>query len=103
MSRYQLDKAMRMLVFNLDPQPAQRFKEDPAGYAGGFDLTEEERQAFCSQDVPRLYSMGVQPFILLAFAQLLRGRPFTNPAELMAFMKEYSAKVAPYGHPDFET
>ena len=92
-----------MLVFNLDVGPAERFTKDPGTYAAEFDLSDDERQALCGKDVATLYGMGVQPFVVVAFAQFVRGKPFTSGAEMMAFLKEYAAQVAPYGHPDYGT
>src|SRR5947208_378246 len=82
MSRYQLNKAMWTLTRNPDSALRQRFAQDPQAYSHEFDLTDEERRVFCDKDIAKLYSMGVQPFILLQFALLVRGRPFTSNADL---------------------
>lgn len=103
MSRYQLDKALRLCAFNFDTGPAERYKADPQAYASEFDLTDNERAALVAGDIAILYAQGVQPFILVGFAVVLRDRPFTSGEDMMAFMKDYSRKVAPYGHPDFGT
>jgi hypothetical protein len=103
MSRYQLNKALRLCVFDCDTGPAERYKADPEAYAREFDLTDSERAPLVAGDIAALYAQGVQPFILVGFAVMLRDKPFTSGEDMMTFMKDYSQKVAPYGHPDFGT
>lgn len=97
MSLYQLDKAIKLLTHNEDPAPFQRFLQDSSGYAAGFDLTDDERRALVERDVVALYSMGVQPFILMMFAAKTSGE------EPMRFMPKYMAMLKPLGHPSYET
>lgn len=102
MSRYQLNKAMWVVSMNDDHEPRKRFQQDAAVFAKDFDLSDEERKAYVEGDIGKLYALGVQPFVLLLFAQVL------HPAEpgakgLLDFMGKYRQWVAPHGNPDFET
>jgi hypothetical protein len=103
MSLYQLNKAMRTLTFNLDPAPRQRFMEDAQAFSLGFELTDEERKVFVEKDIGKLYGMGVQPFILLQFAQFVRNKPFNSIEDLIEFQRWYVPQIAPYGNPDYGT
>ncbi|KKD05786.1 hypothetical protein [Streptomyces sp. WM6386] len=103
MSLYQLNKAIRLVTLNLDSAPRELFMRDIDEYARGFDLDQEESAALRAKDIGRLYGMGVQPIILVQFAQLIHDKPLRSLEDLMAFQKQYSAIVAPYGSPSFET
>lgn len=103
MSRYQLNKAMRQVGMSDDPGPRQRYLDDPAGFARDFDFSDEEREAFVAGQVGRLYALGVQPFVLLFFAQVAYRANVQGADGLVEFMKRYRQDVAPYGNPDFET
>lgn len=102
MSRYQLNKAMWVVAMNDDPEPRKRFEQDPAAFSNGFELTDEEREAYVAGDIGKLYSMGVQPFVLLFFAQV-RYPSEPGPKGLLEFMTKYRQWVAPHGNPDFAT
>lgn len=97
MSLYQLDKAIKLMTHNEDPAPFQEFLRDPGHFAGRFDLTENERTALLNKDATALYSMGVQPFILMMFAAKTSGE------DPMAFMPKYMEMLKPLGHPSYET
>ena len=103
MSKYQLNKAIKLLTFHEDPEPRQHFIRDPGSYSMLFELTEQERAALTAKDVGAMYGMGIQPFLLVAFAQLAWGRKFESFQDLLSFQKEFSAVVSKYGYPNMET
>lgn len=97
MSLYQVDKVVKQLTHNEDPGPFQRFMQDSAAFLADFKLTDEERQALLDRDAPKLYSMGVHPFILQMFAARTSGE------DPMTFMPKYIQMLQPLGHPSYET
>ncbi|PZC48251.1 MAG: Aromatic-ring-opening dioxygenase LigAB, LigA subunit [Chloroflexi bacterium] len=97
MSLYQTNKAVKLLPHNNDTEPLRRFKEEPEEYLKGFDLTDEERQGLMDRNYAKLYSMGVQPFILQTFACKLANEP------LIEFMPKYTALLKDLGSPSYET
>ena len=103
MSKYQLNKALKLLTFNIDAGPKERYAANPKGYVSEFNLTAMEARALLNKDIGAMYGMGVQPFILVAYAQYIWGRKFESFADLLEFQKEFSAIVAPYGYPDMTT
>ncbi|WP_179506781.1 MULTISPECIES: aromatic ring-opening dioxygenase subunit LigA [unclassified Sphingomonas] len=68
MSLYQLSKLL--YVLNRDDAAKARFVSDPEGLARGYQLTDEERDAFLSHDIGLLYVLGVNGQILMHFAPL---------------------------------
>jgi hypothetical protein len=97
MSLYQTNKAVKLLSHNNDTEPLRRFKEEPKEYLKGFDLTDDERQALVARDYAKLYTMGVQPFILQNLACKLADAP------LIEFMPKYTALLKDLGSPSYET
>lgn len=68
MSLYQLSKLL--YVLNREDQAKAQFRVDPAVLAAGFDLTQEELDAFLSRDIGLLYVLGVNGQILMHYAAL---------------------------------
>jgi hypothetical protein len=58
MSLYQLQKLIYHV--NRDPSHRARFRQDPAAFVEGYELTEEEKSAALNVDVRKLYTLGVQ-------------------------------------------
>jgi len=95
MSRYGVLKAMREVV--LSEEACARFKADPAAFLAGRDLTDEERDAIARVDYATLYRIGTHPFLLNGFTMR------AWPGDRKALQAEYRQRIAPYGHPNFET
>lgn len=68
MSLYSVSKLLYTL--NRDPSAKELFRTDPAELADRFDLTDEEREAFISHDVGKLYVLGVNGQILMHMSAL---------------------------------
>ena len=80
MSLYNAQKFLYQL--NRDPQVQQRFREDRADALTGYELTDEERDAFVAGDVGKLYVLGSNGQLLMHFAALL-GMPWADYIESM--------------------
>jgi aromatic-ring opening dioxygenase LigAB LigA subunit len=65
MSLYQLQK----LIFHVNRDAAQRerYRQDPATFVNGYELSEEESAAILNVDVRSLYTMGVHSLLLRPF------------------------------------
>ena len=57
-----------------------RFEQDPANFAGGYHLSDDERKAVLRGDYPALYAMGVHPMMCMYLA---RANGLTVPEYLM--------------------
>jgi hypothetical protein len=68
MSAYALNKLLRDV--NRDPATRERFFNDAAAVAAGYDLSDEERRAVLERDVTALYRLGVHGLILRPFTIL---------------------------------
>ena len=68
MSLYGLSKLLYTL--NRDADAKRRFKTDPAAFADGYALSDEERRAVTQPDIGLLYVLGVNGQILMHFAAL---------------------------------
>lgn len=66
MSLYYLQKLL--YVLNREPKEQARFKTECGAVLAEYDLTEEEREALRSQDIGKLYVLGVNGQILMHFA-----------------------------------
>lgn len=82
MSAYALQKLIREVNRNTVARDA--FKADAAGFAAGFELTEDERAAVVSRDWTALYRLGVHGLLLRPFS-ILHGTP--EPEYLTAIRK----------------
>ena len=80
MSLYQLQKLIYHV--NRDPSQRERYRQDPASFVKGYELTEEEKNAAVNVDVRKLYTLGVHSLLL---------RPFTFTAQ--SFQNEDYAKA----------
>ena len=80
MSLYSAQKFLYQL--NRDPQVQQRFRDDRGNALAGYELTEEERDAFVAGDVGKLYVLGSNGQLLMHFAALL-GMPWADYIEAM--------------------
>jgi hypothetical protein len=83
MSAYALQKAIREV--NRNPAAREAFFADRAGYAAGYDLRADERDALATNDITALYRLGVHGLILRPFT-LLQQMP--EPEYLAAIRKE---------------
>jgi hypothetical protein len=68
MSLYQLQKFIYHV--NRDAAQRERYRQDPAGFVKGYDLTEQEAAAALNVDVRTLYSLGVHSLLLRPFTLL---------------------------------
>ena len=68
MSLYQLQKLLYHV--NRDPSHREGFRQDPAEFIRGYDLTEEEKSAALNVDVRKLYVLGVHSLLLRPFTLL---------------------------------
>jgi hypothetical protein len=68
MSVYALQKLIRDV--NRKPACREAFFAAPAEFAGGYELTEDERDALLRLDVRRLYGLGVHALLLRPFTLL---------------------------------
>ena len=65
MSLYHVQK----LLFTLarDEAAQRRYAAERDAVLAEYELTPEEKRAFCDNDVGELYAMGVNPLLLIAF------------------------------------
>lgn len=68
MSLYQLQKLIYHV--NRDAAERERYRQDPAAFAKGYELTAEEAAAVLSLDVRALYTLGVHSLLLRPFTLL---------------------------------
>ncbi len=80
MSLYSAQKFLYQL--NRDAQLQGRFHENRAAALDDYPLTAEEREAFLSGDVGKLYVLGSNGQLLMHFAALL-GMPWADYIEAM--------------------
>lgn len=68
MSLYQLQK----LIYHINRDEAQRerYRQNPAEFIKGYDLTEQEAAAALNVDVRTLYTLGVHSLLLRPFTLL---------------------------------
>ena len=68
MSLYQLQK----LIYHVNRDEAQRerYRQNPAEFIKGYDLTEQEAAAALNVDVRALYTLGVRSLLLRPFTLL---------------------------------
>ena len=89
MSLYALQKLLYHL--NRDPKVKARFREDLDGLLGEFELTAEEREALTTNDIGKLYVLGVNGQLLMHLSSQI-GQPW---AEYIAAMRDGVAKYGP--------
>jgi Aromatic-ring-opening dioxygenase LigAB, LigA subunit len=70
MSLYQLQKLIYEV--NRNPERREKYRQDSAAFAAGYELTAEEREAITRMDIRRLYRLGVHPLLLRPFTLLHR-------------------------------
>jgi hypothetical protein len=68
MSLYQLQKLIYHV--NRDPSQRERYRQDPASFVKGYELTEQEKSAAVNVDVRKLYTLGVHSLLLRPFSLL---------------------------------
>lgn len=68
MSLYQLQKLIYHV--NRDPARRERYRQDPAAFIKGYELTDGEAKAALTVDVRALYVMGVHSLLLRPFSLL---------------------------------
>jgi Aromatic-ring-opening dioxygenase LigAB, LigA subunit len=68
MSLYQLQK----LIYHVNRDEVQRarYRQNPAEFVRGYDLTEQEAAAALNVDVRALYTLGVHSLLLRPFTLL---------------------------------
>ncbi len=80
MSLYSTQKLLYHL--NRDSAAQQRFRSAQAELLDGYDLTDEEREAFVGGDIGKLYVLGSNGQLLMHFAALI-GMPWADYIEAM--------------------
>lgn len=83
MSLYVLQKMIREI--NRLPARREAYFASREEFANGYDITDDERAAFVSHDVSKLYSLGVHGLLLRPFT-LLHKMP--EPDYLTAIRKD---------------
>ncbi len=80
MSLYQLQK----LIYHVNRDPAQRerYRQDPAAFIKGYELSEAESKADLTVDVRALYTMGVHSLLLRPFICSTKYPMKTTPKRL---------------------
>ncbi len=68
MSLYQLQKLIYRV--NRDEAQRERYRQNPAEFIKGYDLTEQEAAAALNVDVRTLYTLGVHSLLLRPFTLL---------------------------------
>ena len=68
MSLYQLQKLIYQV--NRDEAQRERYRQNPAEFIKGYDLTEQEAAAALNVDVRALYTLGVHSLLLRPFTLL---------------------------------
>ena len=68
MSLYQLQKLIYHI--NRDSAHRERYRQNPAEFIKGYDLTEREAAAALNVDVRTLYTLGVHSLLLRPFTLL---------------------------------
>ena len=70
MSLYEVQKFL--FTVNRDEDRRAEYRADAEAFAGGFDLSAEERDALIAIDIRALYAMGVHPLLLRPFTLMLK-------------------------------
>ena len=68
MSLYQLQKLLYHV--NRDTERRERYRQDPAAFVKGYELSREEAQAVLDVDTRALYTLGVHSLLLRPFTLL---------------------------------
>jgi hypothetical protein len=68
MSIYTLQKLIRDV--NRDPRLREAYSAAPEQFAGGYELTDAEREALLALDLTKLYALGVHGLLLRPFSIL---------------------------------
>ena len=68
MSLYQLQNCIYHV--NRDTERRERYRQDPAQFLKGYELSEAEAQAVLNVDARSLYAMGVHSLLLRPFTLL---------------------------------
>jgi len=70
MSVYQVGR----LVFDLNRQPpmVEEFQKNPEPFLERYRLSEEEQKAVRDKDILFLYELGVNPYLVMGMARLLK-------------------------------
>ena len=89
MSLYYAQKLLFEL--NRDPGLQAEYRRDRTTVVGGYDLTEEEQQAFLREDIGLLYVLGINGQLLMHYAA------FTG-LEWDAYIKAMRLGVATHGN-----
>ncbi len=103
MSKYLVNKFMH--VVNMNEEAEDAYVENPPGFVARWEkgerlkFTPEERRALERRDYGALYAMGAHPFLLWSFTEAVWRREMDREE----LVKDYKAKAATAGYPDFET
>jgi hypothetical protein len=68
MSLYQLQKLIYHV--NRDPSHREHYRQDPARFVKGYELSPDEESAVVNVDVRKLYTLGVHSLLLRPFTLL---------------------------------
>jgi hypothetical protein len=84
---------LQKLLYNLnrDPLVQDRYRADREAVLAGYELDEEELEALRSDDIGKLYVLGVNGQLLMHLSALI-GQPW---AEYIAAMREGVQKYGP--------
>ncbi|HWO42052.1 MAG TPA: hypothetical protein VNO43_09640 [Candidatus Eisenbacteria bacterium] len=103
MSKYLMNKFIHHV--NMNEAAEKEYKRNPRAYLEQWErkeklkLTAEEREALATRDYGKLYALGAHPFTLWSFTEAVWGDEI--PREEL--VKDYKAKAAQAGYPDFKT
>jgi hypothetical protein len=102
-SKYAMDKLMRLV--NMNEWAEKAYVRDPAGFVAeweqreGQQLADEERAALATRDYAKLYALGAHPFLLWSFTEAV----WVHEVPRDQLVRDYKAKTAAVGYPDFTT
>jgi hypothetical protein len=103
MSKYFVDKFMRLV--NQQEWAEKAYVRDPAGFVAEWEeregqrLTDDERDALARRDYAKLYALGAHPFLLWSFTEAV----WVHEVPRDELVRDYKAKTAAVGYPDFTT
>jgi hypothetical protein len=95
MSRYQVDKLLRLFARN--ERVREKFSNDSRAYLKDADLTIEEREALIKKDFRALYALGAHSFLLFGFVMSV------SPGDRKAVERHYCETIMSLGRIDYST
>jgi hypothetical protein len=95
MSRYQVDKLLRLIARN--EQAREEFVKAPDAFIQDADLTAEEREALSKKDFRTLYALGAHSFLLFGFVMSI------FPGDRKRLERDYCETIEPLGRIEYST